>query len=133
MIKLEKGYWGSNCMTLGVRNYRGFHVVVDNDMDLPTFNSDFVVGIYELEDDYEGIEVALYSGYSEERCAKEIDFMIDGILARRAALNIHETYKRAISASMSDEQLKALFVSECTCGAKHTSNSSFHLSWCDKK
>ena len=112
MTKMVKGYWGSNEMTLGISNYRGFHVVVDSDMGMPVFNSDFRVGIYELEDDYEGIEVMEFSGFSEERCEHKIDEMIDDILAFRA---------RKASRS------------ECTCGAKHTSNPGFHLSWCDKK
>lgn len=113
MIKLEKGYWGSNDMTLGVRDYRGFHVVVASDWgELPEIGRDFRVGIYELEDDYEGIEVMEFSGFSEERCEHKIDEMIDDILAFRA---------------------RKASKSECTCGAKHTSNPGFHMSWCDKK
>ena len=112
MVKLERGYWGSNETTLGVSNYRGFHVVVDSDMGLPEIGGEYRVGIYELQDDYEGIEVIEFSGYSEERCCEKVDQIINDILAFRA---------RKASRN------------ECTCGAKHTSNSSFHLSWCDKK
>jgi hypothetical protein len=122
MIKLEKGYWGSNDMTLGVRNYRGFHVVVDSDMGLPVIGEGFRVGIYEVQDDYDGIEVMEFRDYSEEKCTKMIDLMIGDILGFRA--------RRNKAFDMAQSIIKE---SECTCGAKHTSNSSFHLSWCDKK
>jgi hypothetical protein len=127
MVKLEKGFYGSNCATLGAYNYRGFDIVVDDDMSMPNEGGEFAVGVYTASNGADGymedlIDIEYDSGFSLSKACKIVDKIIDWHLASK---------QRCQSVVNSGLEMEA--INKCTCGAKHTSNPEFHMSWCDKK
>jgi hypothetical protein len=85
MLKLQKGYWGSNVETLGIQEYKGFHIVVDDcDMGMPEDKKDYRIGIYALPwDGEDAIEIHNGTYFNLERCQFEIETYIDSILKEK--------------------------------------------------
>ena len=142
MVKLEKGFYGSNLLTLGAYNYRGFDIVVDNDLDMPDEGGEFAVGVYTASNGADGymedlIDIEYDSGFSLSKACKIVDKIIDSYLKPRVILNVGmlpESLRHlAATEDVALSKFKEWQEPVCTCGAKHTSNPKFHMSWCDKK
>lgn len=134
MVKLEKGYYGSNCPTLGAYNYRGFDIVVDDDMSMPNEGGEFAVGVYTASNGADGymedlIDIEYDSGFSLSKACKIVDKIIDSHQRHSARMINSKRFGDAIGLPAFKEWQEPI----CTCGAKHTSNPEFHMSWCDKK
>lgn len=143
MVNLEEGLYGSNCPTLGAYNYRGFDVVVDDDMSMPVEGGRFAVGVYRVSDEKveymeDLIDIVYGENFSMELASKIVDDIIDWHLRKRSrcqfVVNTGLKFNVCTDVGMNDMLgFPTLKENECTCGAKHTSNPSFHMSWCDKK
>lgn len=161
-VKLELGYYGGCCQHLGAYSYRGFDIVISDDYgDTPVEGLTFTLGLYEEGCD-ETEWLFDIENFSMSKAVYEVDSHIDFLLAsgyKEPDVGIREMRKllkhtfdigdRAlIETAIKERQvelsrlnveslpvaLQSLVVEkECTCGAKHTSNPRFHMSWCDKK
>lgn len=78
-VELIVGYYGSNCPQLGAYSYRGYDVIVSQEVSMPVDGEVFHVGIYKEMEDCESIEQNEYEGYSLELAVEKVDEMIDWI------------------------------------------------------
>jgi hypothetical protein len=132
MVKLEKGFYGSNCPTLGAYNYRGYDVIVDNDMGMPVDGGEFAVGVYTASNRADGyMEYGEYGeGFSVELACKIVDEIIDSHQRHLLRMKVSKRFGDDL---VGLPKFKEWQEPVCTCGAKHTSNPGFHMDWCDKK